>query len=224
MRQCDARVGRKWSELRFVSILDSIWSVISEANNHAGPDTILFNIPGGGVQTIQLTSKLPSLWDGSGGTTIDGYSQPGAQPNTDSLVSSAQIMIQLRGNGAGAFDLLQITSAGNVVRGLAMFNARRSVWLYGSGAHNNIVAGNFLVGVAFPLFAVKVAQPLKMGHPQAALGIGRNVLGNTALSAAVDEASEEVKTGGGLAFYGPEIDTMAVQWGSMGLAVSKAAP
>jgi general secretion pathway protein F len=33
-----------------------------------------------------------------------------------------------------------------------------------------------------------------------ALGIGRNVLGNTALSAAVDEASEEVKTGVGLAF------------------------
>lgn len=32
-----------------------------------------------------------------------------------------------------------------------------------------------------------------------ALSIGRNVLGNTALAKAVDEASEEVKTGGGLA-------------------------
>jgi general secretion pathway protein F len=33
-----------------------------------------------------------------------------------------------------------------------------------------------------------------------ALTIGRNVLGNTALADAVEKASEEVKTGGGLAF------------------------
>src|SRR5690606_14681675 len=30
-------------------------------------------------------------------------------------------------------------------------------------------------------------------------------------------------TGGGLAFYGPQIDAMAVKWGVMGLAVAKAA-
>jgi hypothetical protein len=96
------------------------------------------------VQTIQLGSRLPTLSDGSGGTTINGYSQPGAQSNTNSLVSNAQIKIQWRGNGAGAFDLLQITSAGNVIRGIATFNARRSLWVYGSGAHNNIIAGNFL--------------------------------------------------------------------------------
>ena len=122
----------------------SLRAAISEANNHAGPDTILFAIPGSGVQTIQLTSRLPSLWDGSGGTTIDGYSQPGAQPNTDSLVSNAQIMIQIRGNGPGAFDLLQITSAGNVIRGISTFNARRSLWLDGTGAQNNVLSGNFI--------------------------------------------------------------------------------
>jgi CSLREA domain-containing protein len=119
-------------------------AAINEANKHAGPDTILFNILGTGVQTIQLASRLPSLSDGSGGTTIDGYSQPGAQANTDSLVSNAKIMIQVRGNGNGGFDLLQITSAGNVIRGLATFNARRSLWLYGSGAKSNVVAGNFV--------------------------------------------------------------------------------
>lgn len=42
---------------------------------------------------------------------------------------------------------------------------------------------------------------LKNGVPLlTALGIGRNVLGNTALAEAVDKAAEEVKTGGGLAF------------------------
>ena len=42
---------------------------------------------------------------------------------------------------------------------------------------------------------------LKNGVPLlTALGIGRNVLGNSALAEAVDKAAEEVKTGGGLAF------------------------
>jgi general secretion pathway protein F len=46
-----------------------------------------------------------------------------------------------------------------------------------------------------------VGTLLKNGVPLlTALQIGRNVLGNTALATAVDEASEEVKTGGGLAF------------------------
>ena len=46
-----------------------------------------------------------------------------------------------------------------------------------------------------------VGTLLKNGVPLlTALQIGRNVLGNSALAAAVDEASEEVKTGGGLAF------------------------
>jgi CSLREA domain-containing protein len=119
-------------------------AAISEANSHTGPDSILFNVPGGGVQTIQLNSRLPTLSDGSGGTTIDGYSQPGAQPNTDSLISNAQIMVQIRGNGPGAFDAMQITSAGNVIRGLSFFNDRRSLWFYGSGAQYNVIAGDFL--------------------------------------------------------------------------------
>ncbi|MGH8041680.1 MAG: type II secretion system inner membrane protein GspF [Rudaea sp.] len=42
---------------------------------------------------------------------------------------------------------------------------------------------------------------LKNGVPLlTALGIGRNVLGNSALAEAVEKATEEVKTGGGLAF------------------------
>jgi general secretion pathway protein F len=42
---------------------------------------------------------------------------------------------------------------------------------------------------------------LKNGVPLlTALGIGRNVLGNSALAEAVDKTTEEVKTGGGLAF------------------------
>ena len=134
----------------------SLRAAISEANRHSGPDAILFNIPGSGVQTIQLNSRLPTLSDGNGGTTIDGYSQPGSQPNTNATVSNARIMIQIRGNGPNAFDLLQITSAGNVIRGISTFNARRSLWVYGSGAHNNILAGNFLGTNAAGTFGLTV--------------------------------------------------------------------
>lgn len=54
----------------------------------------------------------------------------------------------------------------------------------------------------------------------------------TGLVVAVQEALPDLKkeksaavlvTGGGLAFYDPKIDAMAVQWGAMGLALAKAA-
>jgi NADP-dependent 3-hydroxy acid dehydrogenase YdfG len=54
----------------------------------------------------------------------------------------------------------------------------------------------------------------------------------TGLVAAVQEALPDLKkeknaavlvTGGGLAFYDPKVDAMAVQWNAMGLALSKAA-
>jgi hypothetical protein len=96
------------------------------------------------VQTIHLQSRLPTLLDESGPTTIDGYSQPGSAPNTDPLVSNAQIRIEIKGNGAEAFDALYITTVGNVVRGLSLHDLRRSVWLFGPGASGNIIAGNFI--------------------------------------------------------------------------------
>jgi CSLREA domain-containing protein len=52
---------------------------IREANSGAG-DTIAFNIPGPGPHTIALQSRLPEVLDAD--TTIDGYTQPGSQPNT----------------------------------------------------------------------------------------------------------------------------------------------
>jgi general secretion pathway protein F len=61
---------------------------------------------------------------------------------------------------------------------------------------------------------------LKNGVPLlTALGIGRNVLSNTALAEAVDKATEEVKTGGGLAFalsQSKRFPRLAVQMVSVG--------
>ena len=122
----------------------SLRAAIEEANAHTGPDTINFNIPGSGVRTIQLVTTLPYLNDMSGGTTIDGYSQPGSAPNTHATVSNAVIQIEVKGQGPSAFSLMVINSANNVIRGLAMYNGYDKIWIYGSGAANNSVMGCFI--------------------------------------------------------------------------------
>jgi CSLREA domain-containing protein len=53
---------------------------IAEANQHPGADVIRFGIPGTGTHTIAITSPLPDL---ESDLIIDGYTQPGARPNTN---------------------------------------------------------------------------------------------------------------------------------------------
>src|SRR5438552_15344623 len=54
----------------------SLRQAILDANANAGDDTIAFNIPGSGVQTIALSSSLPTA-SVAGGLTVDGTTQPG---------------------------------------------------------------------------------------------------------------------------------------------------
>jgi CSLREA domain-containing protein len=61
-------------------------------------DTINFNIPGSGVKTISLTSGLPDIIEP---VTINGYSQPGAEVNTVTTSTNAELKIVLDGSGAG---------------------------------------------------------------------------------------------------------------------------
>jgi CSLREA domain-containing protein len=119
-------------------------AAIAEANNISGPNTINFNIPGSGVQTIHLNTQLPSLWDTTGSTTIDGYTQPGASPNTDPLADNAAIMVQVEGGGYDQYDALAITSSSNVIRGLAFYAFHRPLWIYGKGASGNVIVGDFV--------------------------------------------------------------------------------
>lgn len=84
-----------------------------------GADTINFNIPYAGVQTIFLSSQLPALTD-TAGVLIDGLSQPGAGAGKQPP-STANILIEIVGVNAGpsACGLL-ITSPNNTIRGLAI--------------------------------------------------------------------------------------------------------
>jgi hypothetical protein len=80
--------------------------------------TIAFDIPGSGVQTIAVGSPLPAL---TKPVTIDGYTQPGSRPNTLAAGDNAVILIELNGLGAslGANGLV-ISGGQSTVRGLAI--------------------------------------------------------------------------------------------------------
>ena len=122
-------------------------AALTEANLAAGANTIAFAIPGGGVHTIALAAPLPTLSDESGPTTIDGYSQPGARPNSDPRIDNAAIQIQLSITNVitpSTIEALHITSAGNSIHGLAIYGFRRAIFVFGAAAMNNVIAGNFI--------------------------------------------------------------------------------
>ncbi len=87
----------------------SFRQAILDANGASGADTIAFNIPGTGVQTINPTSALPEITDP---VTIDGYTQPGTTPNTLNTGTNATLLIQT--------PLPTISAGGSTVRGLVI--------------------------------------------------------------------------------------------------------
>ena len=120
-------------------------AAITEANQHPGPDNIAFSIAGPGIQTILLSSSLPPLNDGTGGTTIDGYTQPGSAPNSLELASNASIRIAIRSaSETVGWSALTITSGYNVIRGLSLHHNWRSLSLLGPNAAYNTLVGNFI--------------------------------------------------------------------------------
>ena len=70
----------------------SLRQAILDANAAPGADTINFNIPGSGVNTITPLTTLPII---TGPVTIDGYSQPGSSVNTLASGSNAVLRIQI---------------------------------------------------------------------------------------------------------------------------------
>jgi hypothetical protein len=119
------------------------------AEGDYGVDVINFSIPGEGVHTIHVgetgLGPLPNI---TGPVTIDGYTQPGASENTNSVESllgyNAALMIELDGTNAGGVSGLTIQGGGNsAIRGLVINRfAGNGIVLIGSS--NNVVEGNFI--------------------------------------------------------------------------------
>jgi CSLREA domain-containing protein len=124
----------------------SLREAINAANAQAGPDAIQFVIPGAdpgcdasGVCTIQPASLLPLLTDD--GTTIDGFTQPGAAPGDDPILT-----IVLDGHDNGEFTALGVHSADNLIRGLVIqrFTPFSGIHVFGASASGNRIESNFI--------------------------------------------------------------------------------
>ena len=97
----------------------SLRDAINAANsrpNGSTPDEIHFSFPGSGAQVITLQTNLPAISDS---LVIDGFSQPGASPNTLPTGSNAVRLVTLDGSQLGACTAgLTISGSGSTVKGL----------------------------------------------------------------------------------------------------------
>jgi hypothetical protein len=119
----------------------SLRQAIIDSNNTAGLQSINFQIPVAGVQTITPASPLPQITDA---VVIDGYTQPNASANTLASGNNAVLLVELNGANAGAFAHgLDITVGGTTVRGLVI-NRFGGSGVNISGQSNNIIEGNFI--------------------------------------------------------------------------------
>lgn len=127
----------------------SLYQAMTDANNTAGADRILFNIPGTGVHKIDVSQNpLPTVLES---LVIDGYSQPGAKPNSLGIGNNAVILIQLDGGSATSNGLVfSGTSSDYVVRGLCLTgfgepaSLQTGVAITAGEVHSAVVAGNFI--------------------------------------------------------------------------------
>ena len=99
-------------------------------------DTINFNIAGAGVHSITTTTSLQAI---NKAVFINGYSQPGASPNTNAFNAGINAVLRIEIAGVPGGAVLTILAPGTTVRGLAIHGGTNIV-----AASNVVIAGNFL--------------------------------------------------------------------------------
>lgn len=96
----------------------SLRAALECANNHPGFDVVTFAIPGPGPHTIQPASPLPEITEA---VRVDGYTQPGASPNTLQSGNDARLRIEIDGSLiAGAGNGLVVRGGNSTLRGLVI--------------------------------------------------------------------------------------------------------
>lgn len=144
-------VGDVLDEITVVNVVDdtddgicdsthcSLREAIHECNIREGHGFIHFNIPGPGVHTIVAQLITPCLCDD---VTIDGFTQPGASPNTLTVGNDAVYQIEFNGeiNSSVHVPGFIFRASNSTLRGLVV--NRSSVIL--RGEQGNVVEGNFI--------------------------------------------------------------------------------
>jgi hypothetical protein len=130
---------------------------INQANTDGSGDTITFNIPstdpGCTRQTIQGSSvfvctigpidvfnSLPQLT--AKNTIINGYTQPGARPNTNPLSAGDNAILTISINVGAQINALTIGGTGDTIKGLDFINFNTAIITADTGSVT--VQGNFI--------------------------------------------------------------------------------
>jgi large repetitive protein len=103
------------------------------------PDTIKFDIPGQGPFLIQLSQSLPAI---TNPVIIDGFSEPGAHPNTLTRGDNAIIQIQVDGSFIGGSNGLVLAAGDSTINGLSLTDFNSAIVV--SGVSGDHISGNFL--------------------------------------------------------------------------------
>jgi hypothetical protein len=168
--------------------IGSLRQAILDVNADSSPDTIDFNIPGSGVQTIAVGDTtalpLPAL---TNPVTIDGYSQPGASVNTLSVGDNAVLQIEIDGSALGpGFNGLHITAGNSTVRGLMIDNFAVTAGPSFAGGNaivldtngGNVIEGNIL-GTHGSGPAGRFSSSMGNADLNVGAGSSNNVIGGT---------------------------------------------
>lgn len=136
-------------------------AALEQANASSRADTIGFDIPDSdprhdpttGLFTISPTRELPLITDT---VTIDGYTQPGASPNTPAVGTDAKLLIKVSGALFGGNNaLIELKTSDSFVRGLVIADSRLAGIDTAQGARRsgNRVTGNMIVNNLFGVLA-----------------------------------------------------------------------
>ncbi len=209
----------------------SLAQAILDSNAHTGQDTVVFNIPGSGVQRIDLSKTfLPDITDS---LILDGYTQPGAHPNTLSVGNNAVILIQLDGsfsfrvpgNGCGLF----ISGANCLIRGLSITgffgnstpSGGRGILLAQNG-RGNVIQGNFIGVNPDGVTARKnqIGIGIGVGAAQSTIGgadpAARNIISGNNQGIVIEEPATTIVGN----YIGTDATGMLAFGNSLGLAVA----
>jgi len=163
----------------------SLREAITTANATAGPQVIVFDIPGAGARRIELGGLLPIIDEA---LVINGYTQPGSLPNSAEAGSNAVIGIEVDANNA-ANVFGTCTEERVEFRGMALIGASgaaiRTNQDEGNCASNGdamLIVGNFF-GVAADGTAAANGSSIQTRHHRLTVGGGsladRNLFGNS---------------------------------------------
>jgi len=161
----------------------SLRAAIQTANAKAGPDVILFDIPGGGTHTISPLSLLPPVTEK---VSIDATTQPGY---------SASPLVELRGSG-GNYGLAFATGSNDsLVSGFAINRFQAAIAFQSSGnraekCYIGLSPAGTAAGMADEqLIGIDIRSATANNNTIGGLGNLRNVISNNSIGVAISQSS-----------------------------------